>query len=41
MIACSLLKRKGIHNLIDIKGGFAVKLVRDSLETRELIKLLI
>ena len=40
MIACSLLKRKGIHNLIDIKGGFAAISRDSSLETiSELMKL--
>jgi hydroxyacylglutathione hydrolase len=29
MIACSLLKREGVHNLIDIQGGFAA-ITRDS-----------
>ena len=33
MIACSLLKRKGIHNLIDIKGGFAAIAKDSSLKT--------
>ena len=40
MITCSLLKRKGIHNLIDIKGGFAAIARDSSLEIiSELIKL--
>ena len=32
MIACSLIKRKGFDNIIDIQGGFAAISKNTSLE---------
>ena len=34
MIACSLLKRKGFHNIIDVKGGFAAISKNTTLEIK-------
>jgi hypothetical protein len=34
MIACSLLKRKGFHNIIDVEGGFAAISKNTTLEIK-------